>query len=247
MISQNEVLLRLVVALILGALVGIERERGERAAGLRTHALVCLGSCLIMITSTYGFQSVVGKAGFDVDPSRVAAQVVSGIGFLGAGTILLRKEIVRGLTTAAAIWVVAGIGLAVGGGLYLPAVETTVGALVVLAIFRPIERKFFAHRRIHRVVVEVHPQTGQMTAIRNALAQAHVEFRAINIKPTIMGSIDRVELECSALSVGQLSELIDNLRQIPGLVSITHDPLQSGMTHETPTSESGEETDEPEN
>src|SRR5690242_20128477 len=121
MISLQTALLRLGLALLFGALVGLERERGERAAGLRTLALVALGSCLVMIVSTFGFADILGTRDVVLDPSRIAAQVVSGIGFLGAGTILLRKEIVKGLTTAAAIWVVAAIGLACGAGLLLEA------------------------------------------------------------------------------------------------------------------------------
>src|SRR5436853_5744757 len=121
MISLQTALLRLGSALLLGALVGLERERGERAAGLRTHALVALGACLVMIVSVLGFAD-----------SRIAAQVVSGIGFLGAGTILLRKEVVKGLTTAAAIWIVAAIGLACGVGLLLEAIFTTVLTISVL-------------------------------------------------------------------------------------------------------------------
>src|SRR5579883_2005359 len=141
MISFQAALLRLVLALVLGALVGLERERGERAAGIRTHALVALGSCLVMIVSTFGFADVLGIPAVVLDPSRVAAQVVSGIGFLGAGTILLRKEIIKGLTTAAAIWVVAAIGLACGGGLFLEALAATLLTMLVLVVLRPV-RKF---------------------------------------------------------------------------------------------------------
>lgn len=116
MISTTELIIRLAAATLLGSIVGLERQKHEWAAGLRTHMLVCLGSALVMIVSTYGFQDVVGHNGISLDPSRVAAQVVSGIGFLGAGTILfLRQEVVRGLTTAAGLWTVAAIGLACGG------------------------------------------------------------------------------------------------------------------------------------
>src|SRR6266568_5261312 len=137
MISVQTTLIRLGLALLLGALVGLERERGERTAGLRTHALVALGSCLIMIVSAFGFADILGTHNVVLDPSRIAAQVVRGIGFLGAGTILLRKEIVKGLTTAAAIWVVAAIGLACGAGLLVEAVLTTVFTIAVLTLLNP--------------------------------------------------------------------------------------------------------------
>src|ERR1044071_946459 len=124
MLPDFEIAVRLLVAATLGSLIGFERERLLWAAGIRTHMLVCVGSCLIMIVSAFGFADVLSKEHVVLDPSRIAAQVVSGIGFLGAGSILARGEIVKGLTTAASIWAVAAIGLAVGGGLYLAAGAT---------------------------------------------------------------------------------------------------------------------------
>lgn len=142
-LSYTTILLRLFVALLLGAAVGLERERVERAAGLRTVTLVCLGSALFMIISSHGFFAENQAAGMRFDPSRLAAQVVSGIGFLGAGAILLRRDVVRGLTTAATIWAVAAIGLAAGAGLMLPAVTATVMIIFVLMVLKPVERRLF--------------------------------------------------------------------------------------------------------
>ncbi len=110
--------LRLLVAGILGGLIGWNREYRAKEAGLRTHFLVALGSALIMIVSQHGFADVMNNPGISLDPSRVASQVVSGIGFIGVGTILIQKHFVRGLTTAVGLWATAGIGLAVGGGMY---------------------------------------------------------------------------------------------------------------------------------
>ena len=114
MIAPWELVLRLAVAAILGALVGLERERLEWA-GMRTHALVSLGSALFMVVSIFGFSDILNERHVILDPSRVAAQVASGIGFIGAGTIIFRREVVKSLTTAASIWAVAAVGLAVGG------------------------------------------------------------------------------------------------------------------------------------
>lgn len=127
MTSVTEVMVRLCLAVVLGTLLGLDRLRVEPAAGPRTHALVALGSALLLIVSSEGFMRVIGLPHVVLDPSRVAAQVVSGIGFLGAGVILLRRETetIRNLTTAASIWVVAAIGLAVGAGLYVGAVAST--------------------------------------------------------------------------------------------------------------------------
>lgn len=126
-----ELILRLFIAGVLGGLIGFEREFRSKEAGLRTHFLVALGSALFMIISQYGFDGL--QAGrFDV--SRVAAQVVTGIGFIGAGIIIFQKNSVRGLTTAAGLWVTAAIGMSCGGGMYILAAVTTVMVLIVLEV-----------------------------------------------------------------------------------------------------------------
>lgn len=124
--------LRLFVAGAMGVLIGLEREYRAKEAGYRTHFLVALGSALMMIVSQYGFMDVLKTDLIRVDPSRIAAQVVSGIGFIGAGTIILQKQIVRGLTTAAGIWATSGIGLAVGAGMYAIGIAATL--LVLLGL-----------------------------------------------------------------------------------------------------------------
>lgn len=137
--------LRLLVAGILGAVIGLDREYRAKEAGYRTHFLVSLGSALIMIVSQYGFQEIIKEDSVTLDPSRVAAQVVSGIGFIGAGTIIFQKQIVRGLTTAAGIWATAGIGLAVGAGMYVIGIAamvlTLVGLEVLSYLFKSIGMK----------------------------------------------------------------------------------------------------------
>jgi putative Mg2+ transporter-C (MgtC) family protein len=135
--------LRLLLASLLSGLIGIEREVHGRAAGFRTHLLVGLATCLMMIVSEYFFRKYGGLSSQGVvrlDPARVAAQVVTGIGFLGAGVIIKSGEVVRGLTTAACLWLVAGIGMAVGIGLYLPALIVTAIAMFNLVFLKQIER-----------------------------------------------------------------------------------------------------------
>ena len=128
--------LRLAVAGMLGTLIGLEREYRAKEAGMRTHFLVAMGSALMMIVSQYGFGDNLA------DASRVAAQIVSGIGFIGAGTIMMQKQFVRGLTTAAGLWVAAGIGMAIGGGLYIVGIVTTVFTLIGLEVFQHVFQKF---------------------------------------------------------------------------------------------------------
>lgn len=132
--------IRLLMATALGALIGVEREYHAKEAGVRTHLLVAVGSCLFMILSAYGFDAFLDQDHVSFDPSRIAAQVVTGIGFLGAGTIILQKQVVRGLTTAAGVWVTAAIGLACGVGMYLIAAVTTViviASLGLINVFLP--------------------------------------------------------------------------------------------------------------
>ena len=130
--NEIQMTIRLAVAMLLGGLIGIEREYRAKDAGFRTHFLVALGSALFCIVSQFGF-------GFELkDSSRVAAQVVSGIGFLGAGTIIFQKNVVRGLTTAAGLWVTAAIGLACGTGMFIAAVMTTLMVLIGLEILSVI-------------------------------------------------------------------------------------------------------------
>jgi len=141
---ENELILRIFVAALLGGLIGLEREYRSKEAGFRTHFLVAMGSALFMVVSAYGFGDSLNNELQRWDVSRVAAQVVSGIGFIGAGTIIFRKteNIVSGLTTAAGVWVVAAIGLACGGGMYKVAAASTLLVLAGLEAFNYFLHKF---------------------------------------------------------------------------------------------------------
>ena len=233
MLPLGTTVLRLCVAIVLGALVGAERERGERAAGIRTHALVCLGSALIIIVSAFGFADILGTKDVVLDPSRIAAQVVSGIGFLGAGTILLRKEIVKGLTTAAGIWLVAGIGLACGAGLLWEAVITTALALVVLAGLRPVERRFFPRRNQHsiRLRVSSDASVGQlMHGIHEAFAQASIEIDTVELRNARRGKI--IEVRCRTADSAALIRAISPLHDLPEVAAIRTD-IRGGKSGKT--------------
>ncbi|MFH1867444.1 MAG: MgtC/SapB family protein [Candidatus Omnitrophota bacterium] len=142
MLSEMQMIMRLLLSAVLGGAVGFERELHEKAAGFRTHILVCLGSCIIMLTSIHMFEIYNGIA--NVDPGRIAAQVVSGIGFLGAGTILRSRTSIVGLTTAASLWAIAGIGLSVGSGLYFVASFTAALMLAILIVLNKFEKKITA-------------------------------------------------------------------------------------------------------
>ncbi|WP_300728271.1 MgtC/SapB family protein [uncultured Bacteroides sp.] len=142
--------LRIFVAGIMGILIGLEREYRAKEAGYRTHFLVALGSSLLMIVSQYGFEDVLETDLIRLDPSRIAAQVVTGIGFIGAGTIILQKQIVRGLTTAAGIWATSGIGLAIGAGMYAIGIAATFLVLLGLELLS----HFFKSVGLRNMMVE---------------------------------------------------------------------------------------------
>jgi len=138
--GQWALLLPALLALVLSALIGIEREIRAKSAGLRTHTLVGLGAAVFMIVSKYGFGDLIHVSGVSIDPSRIAAQVVSGIGFIGGGLIFVRRDIVRGLTTAATVWLAAAVGMAAGAGLPLLAIGATAGHFLISVGFPPLAR-----------------------------------------------------------------------------------------------------------
>ena len=149
---------RLVLAAIFGTIIGLDREYREKEAGFRTHFLVSLGSALMMIVSQYGFSEILTHDGVSLDPSRIAAQVVSGIGFIGAGTIIFNHQIVRGLTTAASLWASAGIGLTAGAGMSWLALAATILTLVALEGLSLVFRSLGSRRMV--VVFSASDRTG---------------------------------------------------------------------------------------
>ena len=149
---------RLVLAAIFGTIIGLDREYREKEAGFRTHFLVALGSALMMIVSQYGFSEILTHDGVSLDPSRIAAQVVSGIGFIGAGTIIFNHQIVRGLTTAASLWATAGIGLTAGAGMSWLALAATILTLVALEGLSLVFRSLGSRRMV--VVFSASDRTG---------------------------------------------------------------------------------------
>lgn len=149
---------RLVLAALFGTIIGLDREYREKEAGFRTHFLVSLGSALMMIVSQYGFSEILTHDGVSLDPSRIAAQVVSGIGFIGAGTIIFNHQIVRGLTTAASLWATAGIGLTAGAGMSWLALAATILTLVALGGLSLVFRSLGSRRMV--VVFSASDRTG---------------------------------------------------------------------------------------
>ena len=173
-IGWAAVALRLGLAAVLGAAIGLERELRERQAGLRTHLVVSVGAALFTLVSAYGFAAW----GPRIDPTRIAAQIVTGIGFLGAGAIIRQGLSVRGLTTAATLWLVAAIGMATGAGYWEGAIVTTVGAIVILGPLRRIISRF--RRDLNRLLVQV-PAGGSPVPIIEAIERQGGDVVALDV------------------------------------------------------------------
>lgn len=162
------------MAAILSGIIGYEREFHGRAAGFRTHILLCIGSTLVMLTSIHIFDIYYGRV--PVDPGRIAAGVITGIGFLGAGTIMHSRSAIRGLTTAASLWVVAGIGLAVGSGLYFGAAVTTLLTLTALLVFSKIEYAMIRRDWYRTLSIETKEGVERLKAIREVLGACRTDI-----------------------------------------------------------------------
>ncbi|NLT96436.1 MAG: MgtC/SapB family protein [Clostridia bacterium] len=179
MVWELEIILRLLLAALLGGIIGLEREAVNKAAGFRTHTLVSVGSSLIMIVSISIFLEFSYRT--NIDPARIAAQVVSGIGFLGAGAIMRSGASVKGLTTAATLWVVAGIGLAVGSGSYLAAIVTTIIVYISLVYLYRLENAVNLKKRLHTLHVEMDDKPGQIGLVCSTLGDYEINIKNIEV------------------------------------------------------------------
>lgn len=204
------IIFRLVLALIFGSIIGLERELHNHPAGFRTHILVCTGAALITLISIHCFDPG--------DPGRVAAQIVSGIGFLGAGTIMREGTSIRGLTTAASLWSVAGVGMAIGAGFYLGATLTTILIVVVLFFFTSLEKKIL-QRQHHLVEITVADLPGQLGQVASRLGEMGVSIKSLQISPH---SSDQVQIELGLKTPAPLAlhEVVNGLAELEGVFTI---------------------------
>ncbi|MFH1061428.1 MAG: MgtC/SapB family protein [Candidatus Omnitrophota bacterium] len=217
MIDVYEIATRLMIATLLSGLIGYEREVHGRAAGLRTTILVGVGSCLVMLTSMNLNAMYQGIA--NVDPSRIPAQVVSGIGFLGAGTILRFNASVRGLTTAAGLWAVAGIGIAIGCGFYSAAFLTTGFIFIVLVALSRFERRIT--RSTERILnVEGVGGIDLLSEITNTIDALEAEIKNIDIKHTPNSESFNVSMHLQFYAVKINNQITTSLLRINGVTSV---------------------------
>lgn len=210
--------LRLIVAGILAGAIGLEREISSKEAGFRTHFLVGVGSALIMIVSKYGFFDVISYNHIGLDPSRIAAQVISGVGFLGAGTIIIEKKIVRGLTTAAGIWATAGIGITIGSGLYKLAIFSTLLVLVGLELLQ----RLFKYQLTKILDVNIKLSTNSSLDVLKVLQEN--KSTVLSYKCDKLKDNDNIHylIECKLKTKmsNDNSLLLENIQKLPNVLSI---------------------------
>lgn len=209
-------MLRLLIAGAMGVCIGVEREYRAKEAGYRTHFLVALGSALLMIVSQYGFSDVLAADLVRLDPSRIAAQVVSGIGFIGAGTIILQKQIVRGLSTAAGVWATSGIGLAIGAGMYGVGIAATVLVLLGLEALS----FFFKSMGLRNMIIEF--TLTDKDDLKRVTSRFHEKgFIVVSYEMTesasVNGEIYQVSMTVKAKHMNEEALLLMFLNEFPGV------------------------------
>ncbi len=210
-------LLQLALAFVLSSLIGLKREIKLKAAGLRTHALVGLGAALMMLVSKYGFFDVLKFDHIGLDPSRIAAQIVSGIGFIGAGLIFVRKDIIHGLTTAATIWLTAGIGMACSGDLVILALAATVGYFIVTLGYA-----HFLHAvsgKTKRIRIQYRPSPDISGKILAAVKDQGMKLRGFSVK-TDPARPDSASMIILVQSTREMTEFADKIAGLPEVASV---------------------------
>ena len=216
MISEMDIAIRLGVAFLLGAIIGIERELDNQPAGLRTNIIIVMGSALAMILSvslSYYYQPAGGMG----DPARLAAQVISGVGFLGAGAILHAGVNIRGLTTAATIWTMAVVGLAVGAGFFSAAVIVTIVLFIVLSVLNKLENKLFHPKMIVPITIWIKGEKPDLVALRSIFDQKHIQLIYLSYEYDFEDMDTKVSLQFSCKRAKLIDEIQNKIYQIPGL------------------------------
>ncbi len=210
--------IRLLAALLAGGAIGLEREARRQPAGLRTHILICLGAALLMLLSIWMPQThMEAKSG---DPGRIAAQVVSGIGFLGAGAFIKIGNNMKGLTTASSIWVVAGLGLALGAGLWLPAFLTTALVLLVLLLLEPVERKFFPSERVKLLQIWYDGTGMDRAAVFALLRNRDIPIQSVDAYQSVRGKRTRLNILVKIPINADLESLFGDIRKTGKVIKV---------------------------
>lgn len=214
-------IIRIGVAGLLGAIIGIEREIRSKEAGLKTHFLVAVGSALIMVVSKYAFSDIMNEDHMALDPSRIAAQVVSGVGFLGAGTIIIQKQAVKGLTTAAGLWATAGIGLAIGAGMYV----VGIGATILVLIGLEIVSRIFKVQFLFPQNIMVQMCINKREAVQQILETLHMKgipILSYEVETSQQGTeiVYKIGMQLKNISSEEKNEFIQHMQTLPEVTFI---------------------------
>ena len=216
MITETQIILRVLVAAVLGAAVGLERERQDQPAGLRTHMILVIGATLAMVLSVnVGY--LYARPGTPSDPARLAAQVISGIGFLGAGAILRYGFTVKGLTTATSLWTMAIVGMTVGAGYYMIGVVTTALMLVVLALLNIIENRFVRTAISRLIQIEADYHKGVVKSVRRVVEKYADSMASFSIQKHFKQKRLRIQVVARVSRDQSLEELIETISDIDGV------------------------------
>lgn len=224
MIGWEEIIFRVVIGALLGALVGLEREMRGQVAGFRTHTLVAMGATLFTLVSLYGFEPFFDDAGdrpYTFDPSRVAAQIVVGIGFLGAGAIMRHGSSVKGLTTAASLWVVAAMGMAVGAGFWAGALAVSFMLLVVLRGFRPAEKQLMRwfYPEDAKLTISIDPHTLDSAQLIHDLEEEDIRVRQITSVRSAQ-EVMKLTIAIGTTRRASANEIVERIRQFHGVTAV---------------------------
>lgn len=204
------------LATVCGGAVGYQREVVERPAGFRTHVLVCMGAALVMLVSVYPFADYAPQA----DPSRIAAQVVIGIGFIGAGTIIRQGDLVWGLTTAASLWAIAGVGLAIGIGFYTAGLTATVLILLVLVGFKYFEKTVIGSKQQSVLKVTIKDQPGQLGKVGTALGKLRVNIQGIDMNAQEMEDEAVLNLTLDIPKDVSSEDVMEEASRVEGVIGV---------------------------
>ena len=222
-------LIRFALATVLSGFIGYEREHSNRPAGFRTHILVCVGACLVMLTSEYIFKNYQGLTNFD--PTRLGAQVISGVGFLGAGTIIRNGNNVKGLTTAASLWAVSCVGLACGSGFYSGAIFCTIVTYTTLLLFKKIEKNTREKKNLqsNTLILEIsrnNPDVQEIIRIVEGLQTRVCDLQLVEMSNS-PDDVFQVRIQTEPITPLRRAELMDSLLRQKSIIRLVEDNLET--------------------
>lgn len=218
LLIQSIYFIRIFIAAVCGAAIGYEREAHLKAAGIRTHTIVALSSCLMMIISKYGFFDVVIHNSISLDPSRIAAGIVTAIGFLGAGTIFVNKQSISGLTTAAGIWATVGVGMTIGTGFYFLGLLTTFILLIIQIVLHK-NLKWLKIPSTEKIIIQAENNSDAIIFLEERLKESHIKIVTIQATKIDNHSIE-LRLHVKFPETFQLSDILNLLKENPHIKSI---------------------------